>query len=109
MKPSIGLGRWVRSRHEILLIGTRGNPLCPAPGEQWPSVIEAPRTGPHSKKPEIFYQLIESYYPLTPKIELNARAARPGWDRWGAEAPEAREGQGIEDDDSLPDSLGRAR
>ena len=63
------------------------------------SVIEAPRPGPHSKKPEIFYQLIESYYPLTPKIELNARAARLGWDRWGAEAPEAHEGQGIEDDE----------
>ena len=88
MKPSIGLGRWVRSRHEILLIGTRGNPPCPAPGEQWDSVIEAPRQGGHSKKPEIFYQLIEAYFPNTPKIELNARRHRPGWDACGPEAPD---------------------
>ena len=67
VKPSIGLGRWVRARHEILLIGTRGSPSCPAPGTQWPSVIEAPRPGGHSKKPEIFYELIEAYFPNTPK------------------------------------------
>jgi N6-adenosine-specific RNA methylase IME4 len=34
VKPSIGLGRWVRARHEIMLIGTRGNPPAPAPGAQ---------------------------------------------------------------------------
>jgi N6-adenosine-specific RNA methylase IME4 len=89
VKPSIGLGRWVRSRHEILLIGTRGNPPCPAPGTQWPSVIETPRPGKHWRKPEIFYRLIESYFPNVPKIEVNARAVRLGWDRWGPEAPDA--------------------
>jgi N6-adenosine-specific RNA methylase IME4 len=87
LKPSISLGRWIRSGHEILLIGTRGNPPCPAPGKQWPSVIEAPRPGSHSTKPEIFYRLIEAYYPTMPKIELNARIRRPGWDPWGLEAP----------------------
>ena len=87
VKPSIGLGRWVRSRHEILLIGTRGNPPCPAPGEQWDSVIEAPRPGPHSKKPEIFYELIEAYFPNTPKIELNARQRRLGLGRIGTGGP----------------------
>jgi N6-adenosine-specific RNA methylase IME4 len=87
VKPSPGMGRWVRSLHEILLIGTRGNPPCPAPGDQFPSVIEAPRPGPHSKKPDIFYELIESYFPTVPKIELNARGkARPGWAVWGNEA-----------------------
>ena len=86
-KPSIGMGRWVRSLHEILLIATRGKPPCPAPGEQWDSVIEAPR-GAHSEKPEIFYELIEEYFPNLPKIELNARRRRAGWDPWGAEAPE---------------------
>ena len=81
-KPSIGLGRWVRSLHEILLIATRGNPPCPAPGRQWASVIEAPR-GKHSEKPEIFYRLIEPYYPNMPKIEINARRPRQGWAAWG--------------------------
>ena len=35
--------RWNRSRHEILLIGTRGSPVCPAPGTQWDSAIMSPR------------------------------------------------------------------
>jgi N6-adenosine-specific RNA methylase IME4 len=82
------LGRWVRSRHEVLLIGTRGNPPAPAPGEQWESVMEAPR-GEHSEKPEAFYELIEAYFPTVSKIELNARKRRSGWEAWGLEAPEA--------------------
>jgi N6-adenosine-specific RNA methylase IME4 len=86
-KSSMGMGRWFRSMHEILLIGTRGAPPCPAPGTQWLSVIEAPR-GSHSEKPEIFYQLIEEYFPNLPKIELNARRRRSGWDAWGLEAPD---------------------
>jgi N6-adenosine-specific RNA methylase IME4 len=85
-KPSIGLGRWIRSMHEVLLIGTRGSPPAPAPGTQWDSVIDAPR-GEHSEKPEKFCELIEAYYPTMPKIELNARIRRPGWDAWGLEAP----------------------
>lgn len=85
-KPSIGLGRWNRSRHEILLIGARGNPVAPAPGEQWESVIDAPR-GEHSAKPDKFAAMIEAYYPNLPKIELNRRGpARNGWDAWGLEA-----------------------
>jgi N6-adenosine-specific RNA methylase IME4 len=50
-------------------------------------VIEAPRGSKHSEKPEAFYELIESYFPNLPKIELNARQRRPGWDAWGLEAP----------------------
>jgi len=52
-------------------------------------VIDAP-VGAHSAKPERFYEIIESYYPSLPKIELNARVARPGWVRWGYEAPDER-------------------
>jgi N6-adenosine-specific RNA methylase IME4 len=88
-KPSPGLGFWNRSCHEILLIGTRGNIPCPAPGEQWDSVIEADRPGEHSAKPECFLEMIEQYFPTLPKIELNRRGpARPGWDAWGLEAEE---------------------
>lgn len=81
-----GMGRWFWINHEILLVGTRGNVPAPAPGTQWPSVIEAP-IGEHSAKPAIFHELIEAYFPTLPKIELNARAARTGWVRWGYEAP----------------------
>jgi N6-adenosine-specific RNA methylase IME4 len=30
---------------------------------------------------------IDRLWPNLPKIELFARRARPGWDRWGADAP----------------------
>lgn len=86
VKDRIGTGYWFRNKHELLLVGTRGNIPAPAMGTQWPSVIEAP-AGEHSAKPDRFHELIESYFPSLPKIELNARRARPGWDAWGLEAP----------------------
>lgn len=85
-KDRIGTGYWFRNQHEILLVGTRGNVPAPAMGTQVESLVDAP-VGRHSEKPEKFYELIERYFPNLPKIELNARAARPGWDAWGYEAP----------------------
>ena len=86
VKDRIGTGYWNRNRHEHLLVGVKGNVPAPAPGAQWESMIEAP-IGRHSEKPAVVYELIESYFPNLPKIELNARCARQGWDRWGADAP----------------------
>jgi N6-adenosine-specific RNA methylase IME4 len=86
VKHKAGTGYWFLNKHEHCLVGTRGNIPAPAPGTQWESVIEAP-VGKHSEKPESFYELIEHYFPTLPKIELNARKARPGWDNWGLEAP----------------------
>ena len=88
-KDRVGMGYWVRSQHELLLIGTHGAPPAPAMGTQAMSLIEAP-VREHSRKPDQAYEIIESYFPTLPKIELFARGARPGWDRWGAEAPEAK-------------------
>jgi N6-adenosine-specific RNA methylase IME4 len=84
---SHGMGYWFWIDHEILLVGTRGNVPAPAPGTQWRSVIEAP-VGEHSEKPAIFHEMIEEYFPSLPKIELNARRRRDGWECWGFEAPE---------------------
>jgi N6-adenosine-specific RNA methylase IME4 len=95
VKDRIGTGYWVRNKHELLLIGTRGQIPAPAPGTQWPSAVEAP-IGKHSEKP-VFHELIESYFPTRPKIEHHARGAvaRPGWEVWGLEAPiDRREPQG---------------
>jgi N6-adenosine-specific RNA methylase IME4 len=86
VKDKFGTGYWNRNRHEILLLGIRGSPPCPSPGDQWESVLEA-RTMVHSEKPALFYKLIEAYFPHLPKIELNARQRRDGWDAWGFEAP----------------------
>jgi N6-adenosine-specific RNA methylase IME4 len=85
-KDRIGTGYWFRNKHEILLVGIKGEIPAPAPGTQVNSIIEA-SVGRHSEKPEVFYEVIESYFPNVPKIELNARQRRIGWDAWGLEAP----------------------
>ncbi len=88
-KGRIGLGYWTRYRHELLLLGTRGDIPAPLPGQQWESVIQDTPPGPHSAKPEIFLEMIEAYFPGLPKIELNRRGpARPGWDAWGNQVSE---------------------
>lgn len=84
IKPSIGPGQWVRQRHELLLIGVRGNIPTPDGSTKPDSVIEAPRTE-HSEKPEIVYDIIERMYPEFPKIELFCRKERAGWTVWGNE------------------------
>lgn len=89
VKDSIGMGFWFRQRDETLLVAVRGD--MPTPEKPHDSVIEAPR-GKHSKKPAIFYEVIESYYPTLPKIELFARGTpRPGWAAWGNEVNHATE------------------
>lgn len=88
-KDKIGLGYWSREKHELLLIGTRGDIPCPSAGEQNESVIIAPRQG-HSEKPECVLEMIERYFPHLPKIELNRRGpSRNGWDAWGNESTQS--------------------
>jgi N6-adenosine-specific RNA methylase IME4 len=84
VKDKWGVGYWVRSQCEHLLIGTRGNIPSPAPGDQLPAKIDAPRLG-HSEKPDIFAEHIERLFPNVPKLEMFAREPRDGWDVWGNE------------------------
>jgi N6-adenosine-specific RNA methylase IME4 len=86
LKSKVSTGYWFRNVHELLLIGVKGDVPAPAPGEQWESAFDAD-TREHSEKPEEMYRMLEQYFPTLPKIELNARARRDGWDVWGAEAP----------------------
>lgn len=82
----LGLGYWSRIEHELLLIGTRGEVPCPAPGDNERSVQALPR-GEHSAKPERFYEIIEKYHADLAGhfIEFNARVRRRGWSAWGNE------------------------
>ena len=85
-KQKIGMGYWLRGQHELLLIGVRGNPPKPAPRVRASSMIDAPR-GNHSAKPVKVYELIESYYPDLPRVEMFAiDNKRPGWSGWGNQA-----------------------
>lgn len=84
-KEVAGTGYWGRDRHELLLIGKRGNPPAPLPGTQ-PETVHRERKGKHSAKPAWFAEQIERLYPDLPKLELFCRSPRPGWDAWGYEA-----------------------
>jgi N6-adenosine-specific RNA methylase IME4 len=87
VKSSIGMGYWFRSRHELLLLGTRGRPATPLEADRPDSVMEWPRRA-HSQKPDGQYPMIDRMFPGVPKIELFARtcAARPkDWATWGNE------------------------
>jgi len=85
VKQSIGIGVWTRNRHELLLIGRRGNASPPEPTLRRDSVIEAPRRK-HSQKPVCVYERLEHLYPDRSKLELFGRGQpRRGWSMWGNE------------------------
>jgi N6-adenosine-specific RNA methylase IME4 len=84
IKDRVGTGYWNRNRHELLLVGTRGDIPAPAPGDQYDSVIEAPRRK-HSVKPFAVHEMIEEMFPSLPKLEMFARESFDGWDSWGNE------------------------
>jgi hypothetical protein len=91
-----GTGFWLTDEDELFLIGTKGNPVCPAMGTQGGSVWYEPKRE-HSVKPECSYAWIEAHFPNTPRVELNARRRRPGWQAWGNEVqPVPREVHAIE-------------
>jgi MT-A70 protein len=81
-KDRISTGYRFRNKQRFCWSGRGGRIPAPAPGRQWPSLIEA-SVREHSRKPDAIYKLIEAYFSNLPKIELFARHARSGWDRWG--------------------------
>jgi N6-adenosine-specific RNA methylase IME4 len=82
VKDRIGTGYWVRSKHELLLIGIKGEMPCPEESLRPSSVIESKRRS-HSEKPDELYEIIETMYPTLKKIELFARKIRKNWKTWG--------------------------
>jgi N6-adenosine-specific RNA methylase IME4 len=87
-KQTLGLGFWNRNVHETLLVATRGSMPAPDPSKLHPSLHSEPRTR-HSAKPEYFRDMITSYYPDLPKVELFSRvdgSLPEGWRAWGNEA-----------------------
>ena len=88
-KGRIATGYWARGQHEPLLIATRGRPFCPRPLFAT-SVIQAPRRE-HSRKPDLIHEIIEARLPDASKLEMFARAERPGWTAWGNETSKFNE------------------
>lgn len=85
-KPHGVPGPWGMSDCEFILLGTKGKACGLQLGKRnmyTGQDVEYP--GVHSRKPEHFYELIESRFQPLPKIELFARQHRKGWDCWGNE------------------------
>lgn len=67
---------------EYLLFARRGT--LPLLGRLKSNVIDAPQQQEHSRKPDVFIDLVEQISP-GPYLELFARRQRLGWDTWGFE------------------------
>lgn len=77
-----GIGWWLQTCHELLLIATRNGNAHPS--ERLPSVLAAP-VGRHSRKPDVFREDIERCH-AGRRLELFAREAFEGWESWGNES-----------------------
>lgn len=82
-----GLGGTFKINTEFLVFATRGKigALQTISGT-WFNVKRQYVNGSpkHSKKPDYFYQMIESIS-VGPRLEMFARDEREGWDAWGNE------------------------
>lgn len=82
---AFGMGRYTRAAHETCLVASRGKGLNLVKNRSIRSVFFAEREA-HSKKPELFYDLVEDltggegHY-----LELFARRQRGGWTTLGNE------------------------
>jgi len=73
-------GFYVFGQHELLLIAVKGSML--PHGEKIKSVVSGDNDI-HSKKPYVFYTIIEQMYPNKKYVELFARNKKEGWESWG--------------------------
>jgi N6-adenosine-specific RNA methylase IME4 len=82
-----GVGFYFRNVTELVLFGVRGkNARTLEPGRSQVNFL-ATRKREHSRKPDEFYDIVESCSP-GPRLEMFARGAREGWVAWGNEAQE---------------------
>lgn len=80
-KVKHNMGHYNSVRHEFLLVAVRGS-CQPDVQKLFDSVLTEERTE-HSKKPDAFYDIIETIYPHGKRIELFARNKRSGWSQYG--------------------------
>lgn len=80
-KVGHNMGHYNSVRHEFLLVCTRGS-CQPDVRKLFDSVQSIERTE-HSKKPDEFYNIIETIYPKGERIEMFARRPREGWKAYG--------------------------
>lgn len=79
IKPTFGVGFWVRGCTEMVLIARRGKPQLP--DRDFVGLLS--ENFGHSRKPENLYEYAEAM--PGPYLEMFARRKRPGWDVFGNE------------------------
>jgi len=82
-KQRLNPGYWTMSQCEIVLCGKRGK--FPARGSRNERQFVSELRRAHSQKPDEVRRRIEKMFPGVAKVELFARVAVPGWERWGNE------------------------
>jgi len=80
-KQRVGYGDWLKSTTEHCIMAVRGKPVVTLTNQT--TLIRAP-SREHSRKPEEFYQLVESLCPGS-KLDFFARTTRTGWVAYGNE------------------------
>lgn len=83
----VGPGFVVRTMHEDILIGKRGEP---PQLKALPSIVEEGsmfdgEAREHSRKPEAFYRLVEDFALSELRADIFARTRRAGWESFGDE------------------------
>ena len=78
-KQRMGMGAWLRMQCEFCLVGIRGKPVWQ--NTKWRDIIQEPRRE-HSRKPELFYQLVEEVT-VGRRLEMFSRDQREGWGAFG--------------------------
>jgi len=81
-KLTMGMGYYFRTTTEQCIFAVKGK--LPRIRKDIPSAFYAPRTK-HSKKPDIFRDIIIQQSGDLPRIELFGRYRVEGWDCWGNE------------------------
>ena len=81
IKDRMGTGDWLRGQTEHCLMAVRGKPIVTLTNQT--TALCAPMRQ-HSRKPDEFYQLVESLCPGN-RCELYGRQIRDGWTAFGAE------------------------
>lgn len=83
-KPHAVCGPWGMTDVEFIMLFTRGSMCNKQTETNQYTVVEAEYPGAHSKKPDIFRDLITRRFPASfSRLEMFARAESRGWDVFG--------------------------
>jgi N6-adenosine-specific RNA methylase IME4 len=74
----------INLQQEFSLLGFYGKPMQKFTSMAKLNRLNVPSKKPHSKKPQVFFDLINEMSP-SPKLEMFARDRKLGWDSWGNE------------------------